>query len=79
MTDPVADALKDMDSRDVAAIRGGDGAAFRRVYDRYGGAVLALAFSILGDWARAEDASQEAFVKVLADVDVVAAGGSPRP
>lgn len=78
MTDPVADALKDMDSRDVAAIRGGDGAAFRRVYDRYGGAVLALSFSILGDWARAEDASQEAFVKVHNSLETFQPGTNLR-
>jgi DNA-directed RNA polymerase specialized sigma24 family protein len=51
------DAL-DLDRR----FRAGDEAAIRTVYERYGGAMFAVAMSILGDRDLATDCVQQAFV-----------------
>jgi RNA polymerase sigma-70 factor, ECF subfamily len=45
-------------------VAGGDMAAFRSLYDDVGGLVLAIANRILRDGQAAEDAAQEAFVRI---------------
>ena len=46
----------------VAAFQGGDPAALRQIYDRFGGAVFHLAVRSLGSKADAEDVTQATFV-----------------
>jgi RNA polymerase sigma factor (sigma-70 family) len=46
----------------VVAFRGGDPAALRQIYDRFGGAVFHLAVRTLGSKADAEDVTQATFV-----------------
>lgn len=48
----------------VRAALTGDLAAFRQIYEGHASAVFATAYSVLGDWASAEDAAQEVWVKV---------------
>jgi RNA polymerase sigma-70 factor (ECF subfamily) len=48
----------------IAAVAVGDRAAFRSLYDRVCGRVMATTMRILRDRALAEDAAQEAFVKI---------------
>lgn len=46
----------------VARHLAGDGTAFRRIVERYQGAVCAVAYSACGDLAASDDVAQEAFV-----------------
>lgn len=48
----------------LARIAEGDRRAFRQLYDRAGGRMLASARRILGDTALAEDAVQDAFLRI---------------
>lgn len=48
----------------LVRVGGGDRTAFEELYRRYARAVLGLALRRLGDRARAEDATQEAFVAI---------------
>ena len=48
----------------LAAVAGGDAAALAVLVRRYQGAVFGLALAVLGDAGAAEDAAQEAFVRV---------------
>lgn len=45
-----------------------DPSAFETLYDRYLDAVLRFCFYRLGDWERAEDATSDIFVRVLANL-----------
>lgn len=47
---------------------------FRQIYDTYAGSVYATAYSILTDWAAAEDTAQEVWVKVHQNLDRFQAG-----
>jgi RNA polymerase sigma-70 factor (ECF subfamily) len=53
------------DTRLIERIRDGDSEAFRQLVERHKDVSLSLAFSILKDKALAEDALQEAFIKVF--------------
>lgn len=53
------------DIRLIERIRDGDSQAFRQLVERHKEVSLSLAFSILKDKALAEDALQEAFIKVF--------------
>ncbi len=48
----------------VAKLVAGNHEALGELYDRYGGLAYAVALRVLGDPGRAEDAVQEAFVKI---------------
>lgn len=48
----------------LVAAGGGDRAAFRAVFDTYGGAALAIALRVLREREAAEDAVQEAFLRL---------------
>ncbi|MEW5764123.1 MAG: RNA polymerase sigma factor [Acidobacteriota bacterium] len=56
-------ALANRDTFDVAAAKGGDQAAFERLYRAHAGRILALCARLTGDRSAAEDLTQEAFVK----------------
>ena len=47
----------------VQASRSGDTESYGRLVDRYSGVVTGVAYSVLGDFARSEDAGQEAFLE----------------
>src|SRR5690242_9313642 len=47
----------------VARVRGGDGEAFRLIFDRYSRPVLSFIFDMVGDRALSEDLAQETFVR----------------
>ncbi len=49
----------------IEQARGGDGAAFRALVERYGRKVYALALDMTGDHHEAEDISQDVFLKVF--------------
>ena len=52
------------EGRLLAQIGAGDRAAFREVYARYSGSLLALALRMLGDRSEAEEALQDVFVRI---------------
>lgn len=75
MTNPVRAALSDTEaSAKAQAAAGGDLAAFRSLYECFSGSVFATAYSILADWAAAEDTAQEVWVKVHQSLDRFQAG-----
>lgn len=49
--------------------RCGDRAAWRELYDRYGGRLLALCLRYAGDRAAAEDLMHDAFLKIVGSID----------
>jgi RNA polymerase sigma-70 factor (ECF subfamily) len=62
----------------LAGVAGGDMAAFRQLYDRVAGRLLAIAMNILRDSQAAEDATQEALVRIWRNAARYdAAKGSP--
>jgi RNA polymerase sigma-70 factor (ECF subfamily) len=52
------------DTRLLAAVATGDRAAFRELYARYSAALFSFAIRLLGDAGAAEEALQDAFVKI---------------
>jgi RNA polymerase sigma-70 factor (ECF subfamily) len=59
------DELRDSDDRDlVAAIAGGDEDAFGEALRRHSGPVRAFAFRLAGDDGRAEEITQEVFLRL---------------
>jgi len=49
----------------VAAVRAGDERAFEVLYGRYRSRITGYAQGMVGDWARAEDVTQEVFISAL--------------
>lgn len=47
----------------IARARGGDGEAFRLIFERYSRPVISFVFDMVGDRALAEDLTQETFVR----------------
>lgn len=75
MTNPVRATLSDTEaSAKAQAAAGGDLAAFRSLYECFSGSVFATSYSVLGDWALAEDTAQEVWVKVHQNLDRFQAG-----
>jgi RNA polymerase sigma factor (sigma-70 family) len=56
----------------VQDARAGDPRAFGVLVDRYQGQAYALAYSLLGDWAEAQDMAQEAFLRAYRNLDLLA-------
>lgn len=50
------------------AIRGGDRAALRRLYDRYSGYAMAIGLRYIPDCDKARDVLQDSFVKILTSI-----------
>jgi len=59
----------------VARARGGDVAAFDDLYRRHAGRVYGLCLRITADPARAEDGTQEAFIRAWQKLDTLRPGG----
>jgi RNA polymerase sigma-70 factor (ECF subfamily) len=58
------DARNLADEEVMQLVRGGDPRAFEVLYDRHAGAAFSLAYRIVGQSARAEDVTQEAFISI---------------
>jgi RNA polymerase sigma factor (sigma-70 family) len=56
--------LPEPSSHDLEAATAGDREAFRRIVERYQGMVYTMAYNLLGNHVDAEDASQEAFLRL---------------
>jgi RNA polymerase sigma factor (sigma-70 family) len=65
-SDPISDASL------VARAREGESAAFEELVRRHQGATRALGYALVGDWAEAEDLSQEAFLRAFRNLDLLA-------
>lgn len=64
-TQPMLDeATRQVDEQLLGAIKQGDHEALATLYDRYAGAVFALAMRIVGDREVAEEVTQESFLRV---------------
>jgi RNA polymerase sigma-70 factor (ECF subfamily) len=57
------------DAELVEAAGGGDRSAYGELVTRYQGHVYGLAYSLTGDWASAQDISQEAFIRAYLNLD----------
>ena len=66
---PVAESQTPKDAAVVERARAGDHDAFRVLVERYQGRVYRLALRVLRDDDRAQDAAQEAFLKVYRSLD----------
>ena len=65
MTTESTDWVRPMADEDlIPLLARKDASAFEVIYDRHGGAAFSLAFRILGDRSRAEDAAQEGFLSL---------------
>ena len=53
----------------VQRTRGGDREAYSALVARYQGHVYGLAYSLVGDWAEAQDIAQEAFLRAYLNLD----------
>ena len=53
----------------ISGVAAGERAALRQLYDRFGARLYGIAYRILRDSALAEDAIQEAFVKIWRNAD----------
>lgn len=63
----------------VVRIRGGDTAAFQRLYDKYKGHLYQTALAITGDRGAAEEVVQDCFVRAHQAMARVVASGSLSP
>lgn len=57
------------DAELVRLTRAGSHEAYKELVTRYQGHVYGLAYSVLGDWAEAQDAAQEAFLRAYTNLD----------
>jgi len=53
----------------IAAARGGDGEAFRHIFDRWARPLISFIYDMVGDRALAEDLTQETFVRAYKYLD----------
>jgi RNA polymerase sigma factor (sigma-70 family) len=60
------------DAQLVARARERDASAYEELVRRHQGATRALAYALVGDWAEAEDLSQEAFLRAFRNLDLLA-------
>ena len=57
------------DAELVLTVRGGDASAYKALVGRYQGHVYGLAYSIVGNWADAQDLAQETFIRAYSNLD----------
>ena len=57
------DAAQDPVHRFISEARNGNYEAFRQIVLQYSNALLSVAYSVIGDFHEAQDATQEAFIK----------------
>jgi RNA polymerase sigma factor (sigma-70 family) len=66
-----AGVVADIDGELVARARRGEASAFEQLVDRHQASTRALAYALVGDWAEAEDLSQEAFLRAFRNLDLL--------
>ncbi len=71
-SDPIVTGL-------VRAALTGDQDAFAALYERYGALVFRTAYLLLGDAGRAEDVTQDVFVRSVAGWATTSPSGRPSP
>lgn len=64
---PAEDERNDDDL--VAALRQGEDEAFEALFERYRRRIASFVYGMVGDWARAEDITQETFIRVFRSLD----------
>jgi RNA polymerase sigma factor (sigma-70 family) len=74
---PADPAVRDAEL--VALARSGDSGAFEELVGRHERVTRALAYSLVGDAAEAEDLSQEAFLRAFRNLDLLADAGKFAP
>lgn len=57
------------DAELVVLTRGGDRDSYSTLVARYQGHVYGLAYSLVDDWAEAQDIAQEAFIRAYVNLD----------
>jgi len=57
------------DAELVGMVRAGEDEAYRVLVARYQGHVYGLAYSLVGDWAQAQDIAQETFIRAYSNLD----------
>src|SRR5512138_253768 len=55
----------------VIAARAGEQEAFKTLVTRYQGHVYGLAYSLVGNWADAQDLAQETFIRAYSNLDQI--------
>ena len=65
--------MKDEKDRDLVELtrQRGDTSAYGELVKRYQGHAYGLAYSLLGDWAQAEDMAQEAFIRAYVNLNAL--------
>lgn len=69
---PLNPQLDRSDADLVARARAGEAPAFEALVRRHQAATRALGYALVGDWAEAEDLSQEAFLRAFRNLDLLA-------
>ena len=64
----MADAQAETDAALVTRSRAGDTEAYGMLVSRYQGHVYGLAFSLVGDWADAQDIAQDTFIRAFSNL-----------
>ena len=64
-----ADLTESGDGELVRMTLAGDHDAYRELVGRYQGHVYGLAYSLVGDWAEAQDIAQETFIRTYSNLD----------
>lgn len=65
----MADLTESSDGQLVRMTLGGDHEAYRELVGRYQGHVYGLAYSLVGNWAEAQDIAQETFIRAYSNLD----------
>ena len=73
------DVTSQTDEQLLGQLRVGDARAFELIYKRYRRPIYALCLRLLGNESRAEDATEETFLKMVNGIDSLAAPGAFRP
>lgn len=76
MGDAAESSLSDAEL--VRRVRSGKAGAYKVLVGRYQGHVYGLAYSIVGNWADAQDLAQETFIRAYTNLDQLREGGSSR-
>ncbi len=67
------------DAELVERVRSGDREAYGSLVSRYQGHVYGLAYSLVDDWAEAQDIAQDAFVRAYLNLDQLQDPRASRP
>jgi len=65
----MSDFKSQTDSQLVSLVTGGEKEAYKELVSRYQGHVYGLAYSLVGNWAEAQDIAQETFIRCYTNLD----------